>query len=392
MAPILREVHLWPHTGHPDVRWSPPRPPDESDWPLLEMDAILRGSRKISEPLGERLAEQRIEMPSASIRLFPGGASASTDLEVEISRIVTDGENTVHFAVPAGFHNLDVRARDELVLTMWTETLRRLVSNHGGDPAAVSRATDALRGVDYEEPRRGPWKQNPARSHRMRLIGVLKDDGYFRLRVEVEHLGGGRPPVLSETIVGDSTFWSFDRAARDLRWTSSSSVEGVSIPGILLGDRGRFTLDVATGAVHLSGGFTTPLPIEPTGPAVGAGFRFIEQPADDVYVGWGGGGPVNDVPAEYLAEVDRLADRLCSPEWKQWWRLVGVDQVSGYVNYEPPRETPIVRLVNKSLTMIVRRSVAKIPTGPEAEQLARQDLEAALTRLAARQKVELPPL
>lgn len=331
-------------------------------------------------------------MPRASIRLLPGGASASTDLEVEISRIVIDGENSVHFAVPAGFHNLDVRARDELVLTMWTETLRRLVSNQGGDPAAVSRATDALKGIDYEEPRRGPWKQNPARSHRMRLIGVLKDDGYFRLRVEVEHLDGGRPPVLSEPIVGDSTFWSFDRAARDLRWTSSSSVEGVSIPGILLGDRGRFTLDVATGAVHQSRGFTTALPIESTGPAVGAGFRFIEQPADDVYVGWGGGGPVNDVPAEYLAEVDRLADRLCSPEWKRWWRLVGVDHVSGYVNYEPPRETPIVRLVNTTLTMIVRRSVAKIPTGPKAEQLARQDLEAALTRLAARQNVELPPL
>ncbi|WP_147361584.1 hypothetical protein [Clavibacter californiensis] len=260
---------------------------EETHGPVLAMDALLRGSLKVTEPLGECLAAEGITMPFASIRLLPGRPSASGDLEVEVSNHMAGGEDIAHVSVPAGFHDLDVRERDSLVLIMWRETLKRLVARRGGDPAAVDRAADAVRRDDYEFQRHGPWKQDRSRSRRMRLVGVLRDEGFLRLRVEVDELRGERSLRLSVEILGGSSYWSFDRAARSPRWTSSTTVEGISVPGIILGDRGSFTFDVVTGAVEVRGGHVDPLPIEPSGPATAIGFRFVEKPDDHIDVMWG---------------------------------------------------------------------------------------------------------
>lgn len=392
MAPMLRDVHMWPDTGWPDKRWCPPEMDDDPDAPVLEMDALLRGSKKVTELLGECLAEEDITTPFASVRLMPGQPSASGDLEVEISDYMAGGEDIAHVGVPAGLHDLGVRERDALVLLMWRETLKRLVARRGGDPAAVDRAAEAARRDDYEIPRHGPWKQDRSRSRRMRMVGVLRDDGFLRLRVEVEELRGERSSRLSDEIVGGSTYWSFDRAARSLRWMSSSTVEGVSVPGIILGDRGSFVLDAETGAIEVRGGHADPLPIEPTGRPRAIGFRFVEKPVDHVQVYWGGGGPTNEVPPEYLDETERLADLLDSPEWIAWWRLVDVDEVRAYVDYLPSSSASIVRFRGRALSVTLKRPADTIPTGPAAALLARRDTESALARIAERRKIRPAPV
>ncbi|RIJ60174.1 hypothetical protein [Clavibacter phaseoli] len=382
---------MWPETGFPDRRWCPPEMDDDAHAPVLEMDALLRGSKKVTELLGECLAEQSITTPFASIRLMPGAPSASGDLEVEISDHMAGGEDIAHVGVPVGFHDLDVRERDALVLLMWRETLKRLVARRGGDPAAVDRAADAARRDDYEVPRYGPWKQDRSRSRRMRLVGVLRDDGFLRLRVEVEELRGERLSRLSDEMVGGSTYWSFDRAARSLRWTSSTRIEGISVPGIILGDRGSFELDTETGVVEVRGGHVLPLPIEPTGRAAAIGFRFVEQPDDHIQVYWGGGGPTNEVPQEYLDEVHRLGDVVASPGWTDWWRLVDVDEVSAYMDYMPSRSASSVRFRGRALGVTVKRPADTIPTGPAAVLLARRDTEAVLVRIAERRGIRPAP-
>jgi hypothetical protein len=382
---------MWPSAGWPVRRWCPPEMDDDPHAPVLEMDALLRGSKKVTELLGECLAEEGITMPRSSIRLLPGPPSATGDLEVEISDHMAGGEDMGHVGVPAGFHDLGVRERDALLLLMWRETLKRLVARRGGDPAAVDRAADAARRDDHEIPRYGPWKQDRGRSRRMRLVGVLRDDGFLRLRVEVEELRGERSSRRSDEMVGGSSYWSFDRAARSLRWTSSTTVEGISVPGIVLGDRGSFVLDAETGAVEVHGGHADPLPIEPTGPARAIGFRVVEQPADRIRVHWGGGGPTDEVPREYLAEAHRLGRVLESPEWIAWWRLVDVDEVSAYVDHLPSSSASIVRFRGRALGITVRRPADTIPTGSAAALLARHDTEAVLVRIAERRGIRPAP-
>jgi hypothetical protein len=392
MAPTLRDVHFWPDTGWPDHRWYPSDLDDDTYGPVLDMDALLRGSRKVTELLGERLAEEGITMPFASIRLMPGLPSASGDLEVEVSDHMAGGEDIAHVHVPVGFHDLDVRERDALVLLMWRETLKRLVARRGGDPAAVDHAADAARRDDHEVPRRGPWKQDRTRSRRMRLVGVLRDDGFLRLRVEVEELRGERSSLLSDEMVGGSSYWSFDRAARSLRWTSSTTVVGISVPGIILGDRGSFAFDVVTGAVEVRGGHTDPLPIEPTGPATSIGFRFLEKPADHIDVMWGSAVyDFDDVPEEYEEERERIGDLLESPAWREWWKAVDVDEVRCVYDFSADKASSVVRFTGRGLSVSIKRPTATIPTGAAATELALADVEAVLDRVATRRRIGPSP-
>jgi hypothetical protein len=392
MAPTLRDVHFWPDTGWPDHRWYPSDLDDDTYGPVLDVDALLRGSRKVTELLGERLAEEGITMPFASIRLMPGLPSASGDLEVEVSDHMAGGEDIAHVHVPAGFHDLDVRERDALVLLMWRETLKRLVARRGGDPAAVDRAADAARRDDYEVPRHGPWKQDRSRSRRMRLVGVLRDDGFLRLRVEVEELRGERSSRLSDEMVGGSSYWSFDRAARSLRWTSSTTVEGISVPGIILGDRGSFAFDVVAGAVGVRGGHADPLPIEPTGPATAIGFRFAERPADHVDVMWGSAiYDFDDVPEEYEEERERIGDLLESPAWRGWWKTVDVDEVRCVFDFSAERASSVVRFTGRRLSVSIKRPTATIPTGAAGAELALADVEAVFDRVVTRRRIGPSP-
>ena len=225
----------------------------------------------------------------------------------------------------------------------------------------------------------------------MRLVGALRDDGFLRLRVEVEELRGERSSRLADEIVGGSSYWSFDRAARSLRWTSSTTVEGISVPGTVSGDRGSFAFDVATGAVEVLGGHADPLPVEPTGPATDISFRFVEKPDDHIQVHWGGGGPTNEVPREYLDEAHRLGEIIASPEWMEWWRLVDVDEVSAHMDYMPSSSASIVLFRGRALRVTVKRPADTIPTGPAAVLLARRDAEEVLGRISARRGVRSAP-
>jgi hypothetical protein len=168
-------------------------------------------------------------------------------------------------------------------------------------------------------------------------------------------------------------------------------VEGVSVPGIILGDRGSFVLDAETGSVEVRGGHRDPLPIEPIGPARAIGFRFVEQPDDHIQVYWGGGGPTNEVPQEYLDEMDRLGDVVDSAEWIEWWRLIDVDEVSAYVDYLPSSSASIVRFRGRTLSVTIKRPADTIPTGPAAVLLAWQDTESVLARVAKRRKIKPAP-
>jgi hypothetical protein len=392
MAPTLRDVHMWPDTGWPDHRWYPSDMDHDTYGPVLDMDALLRGSKKVTELLGERLAEEGITMPRASIRLMPGLPSASGDLEVEISDYMAGGEDLAHVGVPVGFHDLDVRERDALVLLMWRETLKRLVARRGGDPTAVDRAADAARRDDYEFARYGPWKQDRSRSRRMRLVGVLRDDGFLRLRVETEELRGERSSLLSDEIVGGSSYWSFDRAARSLRWTSSTTVEGISVPGIILGDRGSFISNAATGAIEVRGGHADPLPIEPTDPTTGMAFRFVEHPADHIDIMWGSAiYDFDDVPEKYEEERERLGALVKSSAWRGWWKAVDVDEVSCVYNFSAEKASSVVRFTGRMLSISIKRPTATIPTEAAGTELALIDVRVVLDRIATRRKLGPTP-
>ncbi|PPF68526.1 hypothetical protein C5E16_06550 [Clavibacter michiganensis] len=237
----------------------------------------------MSERLSTCLVEQGIEMPRSEVWLMAHGRSASGDLEVAVYDDTAGGAYFGSVRVPIGFHNLDVHRRDELVLLMWRETLKRVVARFSTDPAAVDRAADNAHRDDYEVPRHGPWKQDRSRSRRMRLGGGLHDDGFLHLQLEIEELRGDREIRLSDIMIDSTLGWSFDQAARSVRWESSRVGEGGSTPNIIIdGGGGRFDLDMDSGAIRVTGGFADPLPIAPTGPAVPIGFRFADEPSDHV--------------------------------------------------------------------------------------------------------------
>ncbi|PPF53915.1 hypothetical protein C5B94_09115 [Clavibacter michiganensis] len=300
MAAMLKSLLIWPDSGWTDVRWCPPHGEADPEWPLLAMDALLRGSKKVSERLSTCLAEQGIEMPRSEIRLMARGLSASGDLEVEIYDYTRDGPYVGSVRVPIGFHDLDVRRRDELVLQMWRETLTQIVACSGKDPAAVERAADAARRDDYEVPRHGPWKQDRSRSRRVRLVGGLHDDGFLHLHLEIEELRGFRETRLSDGMIDSTLGWSFDKAAKSVRWESSHVDEGVPTVSVVIEGGGRFELDGESGSIRVIGGFEEPWKIAPTAPAVPTGFRLVKKPDDHIDVLWGSAGDgFGAVPKEY---------------------------------------------------------------------------------------------
>lgn len=390
MAPILRDVYIWPPTGVPDRKWDVSAELSIVGCPVDDMDALLRGSRKVSEALGEALEARRIAVPRSSIRLIPGGLSDSADVHVEVSDWMRDGDDIAWVFVPRGFHNLSASDRDDVVLSMWEETLCFFAERRGWDRSAVSEAAAAVRRRDVTAAWAGPWKWNRGRSTQMRLVGSLWDDGFLRVHVETVDRGGA--VQRSEPVIGGTTRPGFARAVRATRWSSATTVQIGVLPSALTEVAAVFEFDTTTG--RLSGGDDSErvIPISPTGPASPVGFRLTLQRVDGVAVSWGGGGPTNGVPSAYLDEMNRLGSVIRSPLWLTWWARAEVDEVDGYVDYNPTTSTSLVRFTGRRLTLILRRSTDTIPPGGvEAATLARSDLGAAVRRVAERRSLGSPP-
>ncbi|MGU3411153.1 hypothetical protein ACLBWP_13670 [Microbacterium sp. M1A1_1b] len=390
MAPILRDVHVWPPIGFPGQKWDVSEQLGIVDYPVDEMDALLRGSRKVSELLSEALEARRIVVPRSSIQLMPAGLSDTKDLHVQVLNWMNDGDDLARVFVPEGFHNLSASVRDQLTLRMWEETLRFFAERRGWDPSAVSEAVDAVGRTDCTREWVGPSKWNPGRSMQMRLVGSIHDDGFLRLQVETEDRRGATR--RSEPVIGGTTRPGFQRAARAARWSSPTTVRVSVLPSALTGGASVFEVETTTGQLVGGDDSVRVIPITPTGPASPVGFRLTLERHDAVSVRWGGSGPMNNVPHAYSVEMDRLGDVIRSPRWLTWWAQAEVDEVTGYVDHEPATSTPVVQFQRRKLMLIVRRPTASIPTvDAEASALARADLDAAIHRVAVRRSLNSPP-
>lgn len=357
------------------------------------MDTLLRGSRRVSELFSQALAEQRIQTPEASIRILPGGLSRTQDLEIDFG-VATNREGFgLHVYVPANFHQAEQRARDELATTMWQDTLKELAARQGWDASGVDRAADSVRAADFQLSPRGPWRARAGLAHRFRLAGNLHDDGFFRLWIEIDSIPESGSITSSAEFLGGSTMSSFSAAAKTFEWTSDNAVSGSVVSAGVVAQTGVVTVNAAAGFTTVIDGPPEPLPLSKavSGLASTVGFRFREPIESHVDVFYGGGGPTNDVPPDYLDEAALLGRRVREPEWLAWWAQLGVSTVFGTIDYAADRPRIATRLVGVELRIDVARPQSSIPEHQDARSLARQDLATAIDQIVKRRSATPPP-
>lgn len=101
-------------------------------------------------------------------------------------------------------------------------------------------------------------------------------------------------------------------------------------------------------------------------------------------VGYGGGGPTNAVPQEYLDETHRLSGIVAGPEWAEWWAGLGLDVITSIHRYNAQKCAVRLRVTGRTATIGLDRPASTIPAGAAAAAMARDDLEAVLAKVQSR--------
>ncbi|ROQ41084.1 hypothetical protein EDF46_0451 [Frondihabitans sp. PhB188] len=135
---------MWPSTGWPDRPWS------ESP----ELDAFLRGGRRIFELFGDALAVERRTYPESFFVLRDRDPSESADVEFELEAVL-QGAHVAGVHLPPGFHRLAQELRDLLTVELVSAALGAVARTGAFDEAAVERATASVRAGDGRYVRHG---------------------------------------------------------------------------------------------------------------------------------------------------------------------------------------------------------------------------------------------
>ncbi|RKR75158.1 hypothetical protein [Frondihabitans australicus] len=398
MAPIRRELDIWPRTGFADQLWTEGWDPDDPDYPRESLDALLRTARRVSEMMSIAIAAERIDARRSSIRIMPQGASESGDVEVRVHSKLIDGGEVVGLLVPHGLESLAPEARAEVVLTVWTTALLRIAELRAWpDPAAVERAADVVRRQGFTLAFAGPEVPNPAGDRRMRVVGALHDDGFLRLQLEFRDSSAGDDGSLVTTpeFLGGSSVEAARRAIGGLRWLDDVLVGGEAraMPG-LPSEIGVVRADARTGELSVDAAPPAPrssAPVETAASSVGV--RLWERPARYIELRLGGGGPMNGVPRQYVGEIARLGDVVSAEgPWRDWWLQAGATAVTVFWWYDAVKPGVRIRLGDE-ITGSFSRPVGSIEGGSAAAAMARDDFGAVLERIRSRLSLDAhPPL
>jgi hypothetical protein len=219
----------------------------------------------------------------------------------------------------------------------------------------------------------GPWKASPDRRHRARARYHLAPDGYGRVRIEVRRRDDETVVAVSAEAVAFSTSRGFERSARTLRWAGSAAVGLVPYAGRgTAHTHGSLRLDRDEDGWHSTRrDDVTVLALAPGAGDVevprivvrGVGIDAPEQPPRVTLVG---GGPMNDVPAEYDDALHALLRELTGDAGQRWWQDAGLRELELWYDYAPPATRVRTRLTGQRLKAVVQRPVAEMHSAPQA--------------------------
>jgi len=367
--PTLTTVFVWPPTGFAHEQW------EDS----AEQDSLLRTSRRVCDRFSIELAAEKISATTTEIRMF-SVAWDGTALEVSAVEQKFEGFECGHMYVPRDFHKFSTATRTSLVADAVELLVSRLGEVRGWDVAAIHRAMDRVRAADYNCEYTSPWKSAPNRSVKARITSRLLDDGFGRARFEFSD------GSASDEFVANSTYESFKRLGRELRWADNTTVKTAEQMSVFTGKFGESSvregwMDFAPRQWKKTRkprpndgerGLTTSIP------------RVVLRARPAITVG-SGMGPMNGVPRAYNGELDRLIDVVCDSElWLEWWRLSAVREVFLPVHFGDVTEKLIARLRGENLTVRLYRPTASIPRGTAGVALARADVLSIVGRAQAR--------
>jgi hypothetical protein len=352
---------------------------DAADVPHVA--ALQRAGVGVCELFAEGLRALGVQSVRSEIRLFLHDGAGRSGVEVEVPDL-PDGFEGVLVHVPEGVEDLPAPARARLFLDVLTTAAARLGELRGWDGAVAedARGHALRRGLSFTWD--GPWKRSPDRRHEARASYVVtgEGDGLVALQIR-DHAGliASSPHARTRPTVG-----TFRRTSRALRWSGPDAVELAHV-----GD-GPAALRLATGDGVAVPDEPITLRDEPPGSARLPPVTLVFEDEAARRIVAVGGGPTNEVPEEYLAELHELFEQLEEPAWQDWWASSGLPRLEVYWSGAAERDGPHVRRGRHRVVARIERRARSV-ADPERPWVARDDLTALMALAQKRAGLPAPP-
>lgn len=367
---VLRTVEIWPATGFPHTAWD--------DDPAV--DAIAKTSRRVCERYGEGLAAHEIRSRSASVRFFAATDPERSDLLVDV-HLDSPGDESCFVHLPPGMAELSAQGRAGLVLDVIHGGLLRLAEARGWDTGAFedARRHTVDHGLSFTWS--SAWKSSPGRKLRARACYRIEDDGHSRVTVEIAETSTGHVLGTTPEVLGFSTIEGMKRGAKTLRWDGPGAMRIVGCPDPWGGSLGESRFEIGDLRHPTPVRVPDPTSAEYTVTVRGQGSTAPEQEPEIQVIG---GGPMNDVPYEYIDALYVLLEEVVDG-WTQWWSKADRALLEVWYRFgDDVREGVLVRLNENSVTARISRPTASMLTGRDGVRQAHGDVSDLMARVATR--------
>ncbi|WP_161972386.1 hypothetical protein [Glaciihabitans arcticus] len=356
---------------------------------MSDRDAAARSARAATESLSMELTAEEITSRRARYHLGMVGDPHPSAVEVEAHPEWAKHGFLGHITISDGFRNVLPPQRTAVMAEAVYLALRPLALEEHWAPA-LEAAMGRVRANDYRCSWVSSWKRAPDRTHAVRIVMEIADDGYGRWHVETGKAGA----VLrsTEDLSGWTWVKNFETMAKEMRFDERGRLVVGRGSGFL---HAVTTIDITTGEV------LSDKPSEPYGknpvrlnysgmPGTPVPPVRVVEPID-FSVG-GGAGPLSARVNSYHSEAERLDDQLFSETWDAWWRGVGVPEVFLPIEYFGGEAKVSMRLTKNLLTVKRHRPPESVPLLPgPARKAARADVEELVKRVRKRFDLPEPP-
>ena len=224
--PRLREIYVYPYVGWADRPWPGQRPRDsEEPWDdaLLDLDAGARSARRVTESVSQALKALGVEAPRGQLMLeLRLGDGDAVELEFLERFLDPSDRMTGRVRIPSGFRLRTPVERASMLGEAVIETAHRRAVLHGWDVDAVDEALRAVADGGFRAFAESPWKPTRDRRRQVRLRGEIADDGFLRMRVEIDDSAAGGGLRRSDAVLGWVWLENVARAAKKMRFEGNS--------------------------------------------------------------------------------------------------------------------------------------------------------------------------